>query len=165
MKPNIVVLGIGRSGSTITCRMLERLGWNLPDADEYAEHIQFREINESVLEGHDLAHEGASAFIESLDQPWVLKDPRFVLTADSWTVLLDHFLLWVTRELMSIEESLKRQGWGEETGKGFGMRGHSLEETHEKCQSIFDGWTGPKLQLSFEGIGRAAALFDVSKLR
>jgi hypothetical protein len=74
-RPNIVVLGVGNSGTTIVTKMLHALGWQAADADEtFAESVRFREINESG----DFS--GAAEYLASLPQPWAIKDPRLVRT-------------------------------------------------------------------------------------
>ena len=49
-KPNIIVYGIGHSGTSIVSKMLHELGWNVGiDVDEYHfEDIPTRELNEVV---------------------------------------------------------------------------------------------------------------------
>jgi hypothetical protein len=74
-RPNIVVLGVGNSGTTIVTKMLHALGWQAADADEtFGESVRLREINESG----DFS--GAAEYLAGLPQSWAIKDPRFVRT-------------------------------------------------------------------------------------
>lgn len=165
MKPNILMLTIGRSGSTILTRMLRELGWNLPtDADEYAEPAWIREMNDRMIRGHVADYDERSAAISALPEPWVLKDPRFCWTLKHWREWLDGcLLLWLTRDLESIENSLRRAGWGQETASGYCSRGVPLPKIHNRCKNYFDQWQGPKLQISFEDLKSAVSLFDPSR--
>lgn len=160
-RPNIVILTIGRTGSTILCRMLEQLGWNLPEADEYAEHVRFREINEIWLRQRKDIH-GSCNLIDELPEPWILKDPRLPLC---WNLWKDQFntettaLLWLTRNHADIASSLLKQGWGQKTGNSVLLRGMPLARIDEMCEEIYDSWSGLKLRLDYAQLQAATTLF------
>ena len=87
---NVVILTIGRSGSTIVARMLQALGWRLPGADQtYAEHVEFRKINDLILRGQIPKPQVMRALVADLSEPWVLKDPRLSRAFDAWRPHLD----------------------------------------------------------------------------
>lgn len=162
---NIVVLTIGRTGSTILTQMLGKLGWNLPaDADEYAEPVALREINERLMRGLPVSSEEMQSAIDMHETPCVLKDPRFAWTLKDWK---DYFqgdcLIWLTRDLAMVELSLRKQGWGRSTPGGYRLSGERLPTIEEWCKTYFEEWQGPKLQLSYENLKAAVSLFDLSR--
>lgn len=161
MKPNIVILTIGCSGSTILCRMLEQLGWNLPDADQYAEHREFRKMNDDILLRRNIpAIHRQNAMIRRLTQPWILKDPRFVWTQQWWPQLNGSFLIWIEREVDAVEKSLRRKGWMQESPDGPRLRGRTLAEHKRQCEKIFEKcWRGPRLHITYEQLQSAVGLF------
>lgn len=163
---NIVILSIGRSGSTIVAKMLEAMGWWLNADEEYAEHPWFRAINQQALDRGRFPVGEAEELLESLPLPWALKDPRFVWTWQHWRMVLsqrDTLLLWLTRDLAAIEKSLRRKNWGKDSPRGLLLRGRTLAEHHAECQRCFDAWGGPRMRVSFEGLKHAVALFDVTR--
>lgn len=166
---NIVILTIGRCGSTIVCRMLESLGWNLNSAstDQYAEPPRIRKINEKIIVGKPVSVKQLEKEMTLLKDPWVLKDPRFVLTLPRWTVV-ESFncatLLLLERDLSHVKNSLRKQGWGKSTKKGYTLRGgFTLEELHERSNDLFNKWDGPKLKIQYENIHDAINLFDLNR--
>lgn len=160
---NIVILTIGRSGSTIVCRMLEQLGWNLPDADEFAEPVSLRQLNTLCIRTGQLDLDAARQLVQSYPQPWCLKDPRFVHTLPQWEPLFEGAaLVWVQRDLADVEQSLRRRNWGQEINGVWHLRGLSLEQTERTCQRLYDTWTGPTYHCHYEQLTAAVNLFDSS---
>lgn len=82
-RPNIVILGVGHSGTTVLARMLGALGWSLAETDEdYAEPPKVRELNTEAKRSGQLDTSAYRALPRAT--PWVVKDPRFVWTLDLW---------------------------------------------------------------------------------
>ncbi|NUQ61889.1 MAG: hypothetical protein HUU20_05350 [Pirellulales bacterium] len=164
---NIIILTIGRSGSTIAAKMLCELGWSLAGADEaYAEHVGFRAINSRLVRGALLSPAEASRFLRSLREPWVIKDPRLVQTWRQWKPYLDgkgNLLLWLARDLEAVETSIRKQGWGMPSARGLLLRGRTLGEHTAECQACFDAWSGPRARVAFEDLRKAVLLFDPSR--
>ena len=163
---NIVILSIGRSGSTIAARMLEALGWQLGVADEeYAEHEWFRAINDHLVRGEPFPAGEAEELLESLPEPWLLKDPRLARTWETWQPLLDcgALLLWITRDLAAVEKSLRAKRWGQPSPRGLLLRGRTLAETEAECRRCFDAWAGPRCKTAYEDLHRAVGLFDLGR--
>lgn len=160
---NIVVLTIGRTGSTILTQMLGKLGWNVP-LDDYAEPAIIREINDRIIRGHLPDHDECYSAVKGMPSPWVLKDPRFCWTLNYWK---DFFkgdcLIWLTRDLAMVELSLRKQDWGQSTPGGYRLRGETLPTLEMWCKTYFKEWEGPKLQLSYENLKAAVSLFDLSR--
>lgn len=165
---NVVILTLGRSGSTILSRMLEALGWHLPDADRYGEHTGFRHLNQQIIRGAKISPQACRDLVVDLGarQPWVLKDPRLVCTWVVWQRYLDrqgNLLVWLTRDLAAVERSLHRQGWGKASPRGYLLRGSTLQEAHEECGIHYAAWKGPKARIAYEDLHRAVRLFDPSR--
>lgn len=171
---NIVIITIGRSGSTVLSKMIEQLGWNLPNAqndprdkDGYAEHQDIRRLNDWHLR-RKLPFEAATAkaIIESMPEPWVVKDPRFVQTWENWRPLLDNgrnCLLYLSRSPDKIEASLRAKGWGHDSPKGYMLRGKTTKENVAACWKAYNNWSGPKMAFSFERLKAAVKLFDTTR--
>lgn len=168
-RPNIVVLTIGRTGSSVLCRMLEQLGWNLPGADKYAENVEFRDINECLLRDREDQFFGrAWQLLDALPEPWILKDPRLLHTWEHWVGLLrdqNCLLLWLIRDEQQIRQSLQRAGWGRSSSRGLLLRDHTLRETTDLCQRIYDDWPERKFHVDYAQLQAAIRLFDVDRSR
>jgi len=163
---NIVILTIGRSGSTVIARMLRALGWQLPGADQaYSENVEFLRLNERLLSGQAPVPQAMRTLVSnlSLREPWVLKDPRLSSTFDVWQSYLDtggNLLLWLRRDLSAIEKSLRHRGWGQPSKRGFLLRGRTLPENEKACSKHFAQWEGPKVKIAYEDVHRAIGMFD-----
>jgi hypothetical protein len=157
MKPNIVVMGVGHSGTTILTRMLGAAGWDVGDADdEYCESVKARELNEQALCVGAMT-DTATTFVRSLKQPWVLKDPRFCETLHLWHGAFDEakpLLIWLTRNRSALERSYQRRG------EGAVIRGQTREQNLQNAKRQFDAWPWGKVCISLEQITAAVTLFD-----
>lgn len=163
----IVVLGVGRCGTSIAAKMLMRLGWKCPLADEeFAEHTEMRSINERAIQSRIWDDPRARQLVATLAPPWVLKDPRLALTLDQWRPYLADekpLLLWISRDLDAIRASMQKRGWGDARDGEVYLRGHSIAELHAMCQRHFDAWPWGKLHVSHEQLASAIALFDPNR--
>jgi hypothetical protein len=166
-RPNIIVFGVGHSGTTILTRMLFRLGWSsgesLDAADaEFAEHIAIRDHNRHILQGNAMPAEAGDT-LRALKAPWAIKDPRFVITLGDWLPLfVAEFqrlpaLLWVVKEESRLRRSYETRG---EFVRGMaGSHGHTVEELVQLATTHYDAWPGPKLRISYDDLADALALF------
>jgi len=165
-KPPIVVLGVGRCGTTILTRMLMKLGWKCPLADqEFAEHADLRAINDAVITTGQWDDYRARQLVNTLPPPWIIKDPRLAITLDKWKPMLpdDPMLVWISRDLDDVRESLKAKGWGRPVGEEVMLRGRSIADLEALCQKHYDGWQGPKLHIQYEQLHAAMSLFDTTR--
>src|SRR5436189_4944448 len=116
MKPNVVILTIGRCGSSVLTKMMLEAGWKCPRADdEFSEHRDLRAINSRVVVGAPFPVAEAQSVVDALPAPWVLKDPRLSWTLKHWQPLLEKAtpsLVLITRDLQAVAESFRRQKWG-----------------------------------------------------
>lgn len=165
MKPDLIILGVGHSGTSVLARMLFGLGWEANDADQpYAESRQFRRLNERVLFGADpdAWREAAGRFLRELRRPWALKDPRFVVTWRYWLSVPDvssAALLWITKDLAAVRKSYERRGERLPDGR-IGLYGRTLEELFAAAEACFAAWPGPKLRIGYEQLAAAVSCFD-----
>ena len=159
-KPNIVVLGLDNSGTTILTRMLHALGWRKEDADEeYAESVSVREVNISCIRSGHFPIEQAGEILERFPSPWAIKDPRFVRTLHQWRVLLETqrpLLIWITRSREAVLASRRRRGEND-------FQGLIYEQAISTARSQFDCWPWGKLHLSYESLTEAVNLFDCER--
>lgn len=166
-RPNIIVFGVGHSGTTLLAKMLFALGWNQgesPDAadEDYGEHRKIRECNRYVLE-HKAIPPEAEAVLRDLKSPWAIKDPRFVITLSSWQPVFASglgqlpVLLWSIKELEEVTRSHAIRG--EMVNGKPGSHDHTVEELWQLAAEHYSNWPGAKLRLSYQQIAIAASLF------
>jgi hypothetical protein len=159
-RPNLLVFGVGHSGTTVVTRMLIRLGWNAGPADEeYAEHVSIRELNEIAWRTGRLDRERARELVRQLPAPWVIKDPRFVNTIEQWLHVFEEFrpcLLWLVRDLDEVRRSYRRRGEGPR------VRGKTVEETFRMAEQAYRRWPWTKLRVDYEQVRAAVSVFDVN---
>jgi hypothetical protein len=165
--PDLVVFGVGHSGTSIATRMLFELGWRPNGADErFCEPPGITDLDDRILEaGPSAATRGAiDAFLAGLESPFAIKDPRLVLTLPAWApALLDRrpapALLWITR---GVDDLLASYAARDETVDGApGLYGRTVEELVATAAKQFDAWPSAKLRLAYEDLARAVRLFRV----
>jgi hypothetical protein len=159
-RPNLLILGVGHSGTSIVAKMLFAAGWHAGDADaEFGESVSVRALNESLAGDGQLNAKRAAAALAALAEPWALKDPRFVYTLPAW---LRHFaalerpplLVWLRREARQVAASYVRRG--ELTAD------RSLAVVSERlarCEKLFELWPWARLAIDYERLADAAKLF------
>lgn len=160
-KPNVVILGVGHSGTSVLAKMLFAAGWSASDADEeFGENVAFRAMNENFGPRWWLDRRRARALLAELGEPWVLKDPRLVSTMPAW---LEHFatverpplLVWIRRNPADVADSYGRRG-ELPRDEAFSI----VAERVRKCQKHFLAWPWPKLAIDYEQLGAAISLFS-----
>lgn len=176
--PNIFVLGVGHSGTSIIAKMLYAFGYNKNAADDqFCEDTSFRNIHGRWLsfgfadkktgdEFHKTVNHDIENFINGIQRPFALKDPRFVLFADIWgqhpLVKKDNScLLYITKDRDSVAESYISRG---EVLNGIPFcHGKYLSDLHDIAHDQFLKWPGMKLHISYENLKNAVALFKLGK--
>ena len=83
-RPNILLFGVGHSGTSIVAKIIRALGWNLGEADGFSENVAVRGINAQLLGGRIPEPQKVLGLLRDLPAPWLVKDPRFVLTLEHW---------------------------------------------------------------------------------
>ena len=110
---NVLVVGVGHSGTSVVTRMLAALGWQAADADEeFAECVPMREANDYALL-HGQLPESAREYAGRLfaRRPWVAKDPRLCVTLPLWWPLFrsEPVVLHLEKSRDEVEESYLRR--------------------------------------------------------
>ena len=156
-KPNVILFGVGHSGTSIATRMIHALGWNPADADKlYSESVSVRRMNEAALVGiFDL--DQAKDILKSLGQPWAIKDPRFVRTIDDWMpAFADYqpFLVWLVRDHDAVRGSYRKR----DEVDPYDL---TIEKAFELAAKAFTSWPWCKTRLEYERIAAAIRLFKL----
>lgn len=164
---NICLLTLGKGGSSVVAAMLGELGWHLPpDVNRFGESSTVRDLNESGLADP----EQARRLLETWNQPWVLKDPRFVRykgLIDEWLPIWEPYqptLLYLTRDRDSIVASHQRRG-----NRSIGFQGtdrpeEKIDEWLERAEEIIAEWPWSTARVSFEQIQQAVSLMELSRI-
>ena len=132
---NLVILGMHRSGTSMVAGLLGACGWYVGEDDElipaaednprgFWERRDVVAVNDQLLSDSDASwfqpqvlHDAAPAdaiqeILGRLDAhaPWLIKDPRFLLTWDLWKEpLADTLKLYVYRSPLAVATSLARR--------------------------------------------------------
>lgn len=157
---NIVILTVGSCNSTVTVRMLAKLGWQVGDVDgEFAEHRTVHQLNTKVMNGGPFDVKAAAMMLELLPRPWVVKDPKFCETLAKWTPVLEPYrplLLWLTKDPAYVRRSFLRR---------FRAEAHHVDRRMKLCAAYFDSWPWSKWRLDADQVCAAVSLFDVARSR
>lgn len=173
-RPNFVVVGVGHSGTTILMRMLEQLGWNVPNADEaYAEHTAIREHNRYALAHDGLGDaEPITKLLQQLNQhkPWAVKDPRFTVTLPLWQPYFHALgadapvLVHIKKDTKAVKASYLKRGElvrGRPGNRWQGApRGLNVEEQLAYMAQTLKTWSGPFITIDYSQIAAATRLFQ-----
>lgn len=171
-KPNIIIIGVGHSGTSLLAKMLFTLGWESNDADEvFCESVGLREINDNYRSENTPADidEIAREFLAGLKTPFALKDPRLSFTLPLWKKAAANFetpplLLRISRARADVARSYLDRG--ELFQGGPGMYGRTLDQLIDCVAENFAEWPHAKFDISYEAILAAARLVKpVRKMR
>jgi hypothetical protein len=154
LAPNIVLLTVGHTGSSLVAGLLSALGWTIPTCDpEYNEPRLIRDTNEALCGGIFEA-ESLPEILRSFPRPWLLKDPRFCETLEAWLPAFAEtkpLLLWLERDRPAVEASwLRRPNEPLEV----------LDQRLAAAERHFAYWPWAKQRIGFEDIGAAIGGFD-----
>lgn len=161
---DVVVFGVGHSGTSLLAKMMHTLGWNPNDADSsFAESVRMREINRQLLAGAPLPAQMAASleFVRSLSRPFAVKDPRLVETLSHWNdvfaaLQLSPMLIMVERDYEAVAQSYTDRN---ELVRGRpGTRNRTLDEMLELAEANYARWPYPKLKIRYENLVEAALL-------
>ena len=158
-KPNIVVLGVGHSGTSVLTRMLQAAGWNAPGSDrEFSECVWMRDLNVKLIQTGLFDAERAMQRLSRMPQPWAVKDPRFVFTLNYWTSLFAELenpptLVRIVRNPDEVKRSYLR--------RGFRGNVHELiDQRIRLCERQYEKWPFARLIVQYEQLATAASLFS-----
>lgn len=150
---NIVVMGVGHSGTSILSKMLMQCGYNKNDSDEeYGESVSVREVNDRMFTNSHTLHHMQTA-MDNMLEPWVIKDPRFVYHLDKWATLFAKdppLLVWIKRDTEAVRESyLRRYGKDNLVVKRLAL-----------AQDQYNRWPWHKITINYEDIAQAVQMFQ-----
>jgi hypothetical protein len=161
-RPNIVVTGVGHSGTRVVIQMLSIFGWRAGDIDDHGELPEITEINKAVIGGDEFDESGAKDVLAQppfTNSPWVMKDTRFSThsqTLDYWKPLLGNFfLVYVTRNIEATHRSYRRRKES--------VTIEHLQSVFKKADNMYKSYQNPKIHIRFEDVCAAATAFDVSR--
>ena len=182
-KPNIILLGVGHSGTTVVAEMMKRLGWNIPDISDPTYGVRnepkfvvvlnrllvddyrgIRKLNEKEKSG---VHVAISDHIKNCfgdkDNSMVLKDPRFVITLDKWIPCIKiSTLVYLKRDRDRLYHSFKKRGKCKEPNK-IASNGMTVDELIGMADRQYEKWSGKKIVLNYEDVMSAISVFDISR--
>ena len=173
MRPNLVVVGVGHSGTTILTKMISELGWCSVGADErYLENTKVREANRHALTKETLPVVLVKDIISELNEnePWVIKDPRFTVTLHLWKNVftrLNSFpvVIKISKDLRSVKDSYIRRKEivkGKPGNKWKGaLAGCTVDEQVEMLDTQLASWQFPVIDLTYSQLKEATNLFFV----
>jgi len=159
MNNNFLILTPGHTGSSIFSRMMGALGWNIGNIDWHAEDIDVRSVNAHLLETGNFDQEKAAKIINSLQNPFCIKDPRFSEPnlIQNWIPILEQYkpgLIYLKRKTEYIIPSYDR-------------RGGPVEMAHRRiaeCGKIINNWPWGVVIIDFDDLTKAVELFDKNKI-
>jgi hypothetical protein len=154
--PDVVVLGVGHSGTTILTKILQLLGWSRGDADAgYAESVSVRRLNDAALKHGCLNTSAAAQAWNNFPRPRLVKDPRFVQTLHLWLpvwVSSEPTLILIERDAAAVRGSYERRG---EQVRG----GLTVEQAQAKAREQYERWPWSKKMVSYEDLTCAITLW------
>ena len=155
--PNIVVLTVGRSGSSVTTQMLATaLHLKTGKVDHNCENLGIWSVNEKMRRDGIFDEMAALEALQSIGDPFIVKDPRWRDTLYLWWRVLKVFnpllLFLEKRDRREVAKSIRKRG------------GLYTPELHKSCERQFRNWKGRKLRLQFEDVVEASQLIDLSRL-
>lgn len=164
-KPNVILLGVGHSGTSIVTKIMHKLGWERGDADKfYAESVSVRKLNAQAIKEGKLDQEKAMQALAH-PGPWIFKDPRTVLTLQHWLPLIEKMhvkptLLWLSRDIEYVRRSYIDRGYVNRKGEP-ALYSKTLDALYSLAENGYNTWPWAKVRLTFEDVMEAAKLFNL----
>lgn len=163
LMPPVLVLAVGHSGTSVATRMMQKLGWNLGHRVDkvFAEHIEVRRLNRTVIDTGRLDHDAARRALSTLPMPWALKDPRFVQTLQHWLPVFAELstkpvLLRLRRDLDSTKRSYRNRN-------APGDVDFRIEHLARSRDRMYELWPWSRMTIEYENLAAAVAMFDLDR--
>jgi len=160
--PNIVVLGVAHSNTSIVANMLVAAGWQRNDLDENGESVSVVAQNKLLMAGK-LA--SMAETVRNLEEPWVVKDPAFQRTLNKWIAAFYAYqplLIFLRKNHEAVMRSYLRRT-RPEWGRAYPITLETIVNWDNLCKKQFELWPWKKTCLKAEKIGEACALFNPEK--
>ena len=166
---NLIVFGVGHSGTTVVARKFMAMGWHSLDSDKaYAESRRVRAFSRSAIfksEPPDIS--GMTEWLRAQPSPWIIKDPRFLETLGVWLKVFQGLdtlplLYHVTRPMQALAQSYRRRN--ELVNGEPGVRGRTVPQLVDLANKGYAQWPGPKIQVSLADVAKSSSIFDGNSL-
>lgn len=161
-KPDIIVYGVGHSGTSYLSHCFQLMGWKPLDSDEkYHESRTIRKINNDFFRTGVFNQDAAYATLKDKNG-WSIKDPRFVETLPLWlpvfTRLKKHpVLVWIEKDIEDVRKSYEKRG--EYVNGVAGVRDLTLEQLYELAESNYNSYPYQKVRIRYEDLAKTAGAF------
>ena len=142
---NIVVLGVGHSGTRHLTSILMSFGLNADVVDEHAENPKIVALNAQAIQTGALDIDCASALLASLGRPFVVKDPRFVKTLNMWKPLFKDCMLILLEK--NSDEILKSH-----VRRNEDVSLETIEYLQQLARKQYNNFRGDKISITHEQI-------------
>jgi hypothetical protein len=159
---NLLIYGVGHSGTRIITRMYGAMGWHHSTETSHCEPLWCVTYNGMITRrltnrGRDddlpidECVERIQAGWEAAPKPYCIKDPRFVLTLDLFDCFSDTTLVHVTRRKRDVAKSYLRR---KQLVRGRpGIYGMTLDELIAAKDRTLQTWDGPVRDIAYEDVG------------
>lgn len=183
--PNIVLLGVGHSGTTVVAEMMKRFGWVVPDISnkDYAvrnesefmvkinrklvDHLREIKVLDFKIDIPKL-QEKTRKICKELPNSYVLKDPRLVLTLQWWYKSFAPLdieqpkLIYLTRDRNRLIHSFKKRGRVKKD-TDIASNGLSVDGLIKAAGNQYNMWGGDKIKISYEQILDGISIFNIDR--
>lgn len=161
---NILVFGVGHSGTRVLAQMLHAFGFMMPTCDEHFEPVVFRALSLRMVYKLQVDQEEMESCLVEYQQPWVIKDPDLIWTLPRWTKALlpyDPLLLWISRDHEAVLNSFRNRH--EAVGDGIPVMGkiRTIPELYAQAELAYGNWPLRKYHVTLEQIRAAISFFDL----
>ena len=149
---NVLIHGVGHSGTRLFAAMAAALGWNTGKVNGTHETKELNRLNKLILRGVGCG-KAQKQFLASLPSPWAIKCTRTVVTLDKWLPLLKPYkpaMLYVTRHPDAMSKTHRRPIAAKRS------LGHKVSELCEIAREQYDAWPWQKWHVTFEQVARWA---------
>lgn len=161
-KNNVIILGVGHSGTSILSKMFIKCGYNRNDSDEeFGESVSIRDMNDKIIKylmyGDHYPTWKQKEIIKNLQEPWVVKDPRFVRTLDKWAHLFTEsppLLIYIKKHTYDVMDSFLRRKELDQKNCG-----EFVSQLEEYAEWQYSRWPWHKVTIHYEDIVKSVDIF------
>lgn len=159
---NIIVFGPVHSGTRLVVGILKELGWNTGEVfneeDSRNEIPEVIRINKIFTQTGNFPYNRAKNVINSLDEPWVMKDPRFHITLKFWNKIITRppFVLHIDRDAEKILKSYERRNESATLD--------TIKQHQQRIKQSYDNYCGPKYSIDFNVFTKIGKYLDLERV-
>lgn len=95
-------------------------------------------------------------------EPWVVKDPRLVVTWAAWEPVFQAsnvLVLHIERDIERMKRTYERHRFSDHR-----IYGYHIQELRDMARGHYRDWQGPKVSLRYEDLAEAVKLFDQGRV-